>query len=294
MTPETLDALVRKVVSEVIAEYDKSPKAAPTQVSEADEVKEPARGPRHRPLPAPRNAQLIDRIVASTPAKLVTGRTGTRYLTRSYLGLRADHSIALDAVESELPDGWAEAQKWLPLRSSSKDHQAFLLHPETGRRLDTPSRQRLEIDADKDMDVQLIAGDGLSAVALMESGPLLIDALLLQLREKGLRVGRPLCVKFARIGVQDEIGVVTRSKSTLIIVGERPGLGTGDSLSIYTAYGPKLGQDNSEKDCISNVRKVGFTPTEAAKRCAELMVRSFQAGGGGVKLASTGVAAGGS
>jgi len=91
-------------------------------------------------------------------------------------------------------------------------------------------------------------------------------------------------VKFARIGVQDEIGVITAAKSTLIIVGERPGLGTGDSLSIYTAYGPKIGQDNSEKDCISNVRQMGHAPVRAAEICAELFRRTFAAGGGGVKL----------
>ena len=68
------------------------------------------------------------------------------------------------------------------------------------------------------------------------------------------------------------------------MVGGRPGLGTGDSLSIYTAFGPKLGQDNSEKDCISNIRHLGFEPERAASLCAELMTRTFRASGGGVKL----------
>ena len=120
---------------------------------------------------------------------------------------------------------------------------------------------------------------------LMNSfGPGLMKALSAALTAKGFRVGKPLFVKFARIGVQDEIGLLTRAKSTLIVVGERPGLGTGDSLSIYTAYGPKLAQDNAEKDCISNVRAVGFPPERAALKCAELMKRSFAAGGGGVRL----------
>ena len=132
--------------------------------------------------------------------------------------------------------------------------------------------------------MQLIAGDGLSAMALEVNGPALIKALQVALAAKGFKVGKPLFVKFARIGVQDEIGVLTKAKSTIIIVGERPGLGTGDSLSIYTAIGPKLALDNSEKDCISNVRTVGFPPERAAVKCAELMKASFAAGGGGVKL----------
>ena len=84
--------------------------------------------------------------------------------------------------------------------------------------------------------------------------------------------------------MQDEIGVLTQAKSTIILVGERPGLGTGDSLSIYTAFGPKLGQDNAEKNCISNVRDLGIPPLEAARECATLMKRTFAAGGGGLNL----------
>ncbi len=276
MTEDELRALVTQVVREVVGATEEKP-----VVREAEPLR---RGPHHRPLPAPRSAEALEQLKALTPSRIVTGRTGTRYLTKSYLGLRADHAIALDAVESEIEDGWAEQQGWLPLRSRAKDHAEFLLYPDNGRRLDEASRQRCEKDAERGLDVQLIAGDGLSANALRVNGPALLTALHKHLTAAGFRVGKPLFVKFARIGVQDEIGVVTQAKSTLIIVGERPGLGTGDSLSIYTAFGPKLGQDNAEKDCISNVRALGFAPERAAARCASLMKETFAAGGGGVKL----------
>ena len=90
------------------------------------------------------------------------------------------------------------------------------------------------------------------------------------------------------MGVQDEIGVILQARCTVILVGERPGLGTGDSLSIYTAYGPRLGQDNAEKDCISNIRPLGYKPEVAARECAALLRRTFAAGGGGVKLTQSG------
>jgi ethanolamine ammonia-lyase small subunit len=263
--------------------------AVPDAASSDDAEVRPiwSRGPKHRKLPAPRNIALLERVVEATPARVATGRTGTRYLTDSYLGLRADHAIALDAVESEIKAGWPEGQGWLPLRSSAKDHQEFLLHPDSGRKLDAESRAVCEKQADRDVDLQIIAADGLSASALMENGPPLVAALIEGLSASGFRLGRPLFVKFARIGVQDEIGVLTKARATLIIVGERPGLGTGDSLSIYTAYAPRIGQDNSEKDCISNVRALGFAPLQAAARCVELLERTFHAGGGGVKLAQT-------
>lgn len=285
MTDDELTALIKRIVTEVVAEADASAQQ-PASESKGDEAPHPAwsRGPKHKPLPAPRSEAALEKLVAATPSRIVTGRTGTRYLTESYLGLRADHAIAIDAVESQVPDGWAEQQGWVALRTRAKDHQEFLLHPEQGRRLDDASRAKCEQAADKGVDIQLIAGDGLSAVALMENGPPLIKALQRELAAVGFRVGRPLFVKQARIGVQDEIGVITQSKATIILVGERPGLGTGDSLSIYTAFGPKLGQDNSEKDCISNVRELGFAPDRAAAQCARLMKRTFAAGGGGVKL----------
>ena len=276
--------VVREVVKSVEAPRPSSPRGKAVQTPAVDPVQ---RGPRHRPLPPPRSAEDLEALKEATPARIAQGRTGTRYLTDSYLGLRADHAIALDAVESQVPDGWPEAQGWLPLRSRAKDHAEYLLHPDLGRRLDDASRARCEKEADKGVDIQVIAGDGLSAAALLENGPPLVQALVRALPQAGFRVGRPLFVRHARIGVQDDIGVLTGAKATVILVGERPGLGTGDSLSIYTAYAPRLGQDNAEKDCISNVRELGFLPARAAEQCAELMRRTFAAGGGGVRLAQT-------
>lgn len=282
MDEKALTELVRAVVREVVAEAEQ--RAAPQPAAAADDAAPPySRGPRHRPLPPPRSPAALAALKAATPARIVTGRTGTRYLTESYLGLRADHAIALDAVHSELDEAWAQAQGFVALRTRAKDHTEYLLHPDTGRRLDDASAAKVVKEAEQGVDVQLIAGDGLSAVALEEHGPALMAALVKAHTAAGFRVGKPLFVKFARIGVQDEIGVLTRARATVIVVGERPGLGTGDSLSIYTAYGPKLGQDNAEKDCISNVRPLGFAPDKAALKCAELMKQCFARGGGGVK-----------
>jgi ethanolamine ammonia-lyase small subunit len=313
-----LAALVRAVLTEVLAEAEAhaaSPARAASPAHAASPAASPARaaspapgdddtidsnrrvnpglaasatpglrGSRVRPLRPYTHAASIEALVRTTPSRILQGRAGLRYLTETYLGLRADHAIALDAVESELDAAFAEARGWLPLRTRAVDHADFLLMPDHGRRLDDASRRRVEAEADKDVDVHLIAGDGLSAHALELNGPTLVAALQAELGAAGFRVGRPLFVKFARIGVQDEIGVLTRARATVIVVGERPGLGTGDSLSIYTAYGPKLGQDNAEKDCISNVRPAGLSPAVAAKKTATILKKSFAAGGGGVRL----------
>lgn len=276
MNQSELSALVREIVMDVVRELEEG-KQAPTEA-----VRSPAPGRAWSPFRVP---EAVEKLKRSTPARIAAGRAGLRYLTESYLGLRADHAIAIDAVQSEVPEGWAEGLGWLCLHSRAERHQDFLLHPELGRRLDEASREKCEKEASPGVDIQIIAGDGLSAVALMENGPPLVTALTQLLPAAGFRVGKPLFVRFARVGVQDEIGVLTRARSTLILVGERPGLGTGDSLSIYSAYGPRLGQDNSEKDCISNIRALGFGPEQAARKCADLMKQTFAHGGGGVKLA---------
>ncbi|MBI4815334.1 MAG: ethanolamine ammonia-lyase subunit EutC [Deltaproteobacteria bacterium] len=280
---DDLRALIRSVVADVIKEV-----VAESTPEEPEPPPALVRGPKHRQMPPWRSTGAVEQLRGSTPARIATGRTGARYLTESYLGLRADHAIAIDAVESQITETWPGQHGFLALRSRARDHQDFLLHPDHGRRLDDTSRAKCDKEADKGADIQIIAGDGLSAIALMENGPPLIDALQREFAAAGFRVGRPLFVKYSRIGVQDEVGVITQAKATAIIVGERPGLGTGDSLSIYTAFGPKLGQDNSEKDCISNVRTLGFEPNRAAARCAELMKATFAAGGGGVKLVAHG------
>jgi ethanolamine ammonia-lyase small subunit len=100
-----------------------------------------------------------------------------------------------------------------------------------------------------------------------------------------MSVGKPILARLARVGLQDDIGVLLGARATLICLGERPGLGTGDSLSIYLAIGPKLDQDNAEKNCISNIRPQGLSPEAAADLAAELIRRGLELGKGGLALA---------
>lgn len=271
-----LERIVREVISDTLRG---KPAREPELACDADGCRPRA----VKPLPV-RDPQALRDLVEATPARVVQGRTGTRYLTRVYVGIRAEHAIALDAVHSEIPDDFPAKLGCIPLRTRAKDKEEYLLFPDHGRRLDDESRARLEKEASRGVDVQIIAGDGLAPWALLRQGAELLPALESELKGVGLKTGKPLFVKYARIGVQDEIGVLTQAKSTLILVGERPGLGTGDSLSIYTAYAPRLGQDNSEKNCISNVRPLGHPAKDAARMCAELMRKTFDHKGGGLNL----------
>ncbi len=284
MDPKLLEEVVRLVVLELTG--GEKPSRARTAASAEPEA---LCRPRPSPRVAPFSPREIDAIKAATPARVAQGRTGVRFTTDKSINIRAEHAIALDAVNSTIPDGFAASLGCLPLASRATSHQEFLLYPDQGRRLDDASRARLQSEGTHGADIQLIAGDGLSAWAILANGPVLVPALQRTLTAAGFTVGKPLFVSRARVGVQDEIGVLLKAKATVILVGERPGLGTGDSLSIYTAFAPRLGQDNAEKDCISNIRPLGIPPEEAADECAALLRRTFAAGGGGVKLTQSGL-----
>jgi len=279
---DELREAIRAAMAELERESERPVRAVPTAEVCADGVCKPRQRPRV-PVFDPRD---LEAVRSASPARLAQGRTGTRYLTEAYVGLRAEHAIALDAVQSEVSDGFPAQLGCIALKSRCTSREEFLLMPDLGRRLDDASAAKLEKEGTRNVDVQIICGDGLSAWAIEENGPRLLPALKKALEGKGLKVGQPIFVRFARVGIQDDIGVRTGARSTVILVGERPGLGTGDSLSIYAAYGPRLGQDNAEKDCISNIRPLGLPPEEAARECAEIMARSFAAGGGGLKLVS--------
>lgn len=275
-----LEDLVRRVLREELERVgERVPPPAKPEEACADGCV-----PRVVKIPPPRDACELKRIVEQTPARIVQGRTGTRYLTKVYVGLRAEHAIALDAVQSEVPDDYPKKLGAIDLRTQAKDKEDYLLFPDHGRRLDEASRKKLEAEGTRGVDVQIIAADGLAAWAILEQGEQLVPALTTELKAVGLTVGKPIFCRFARIGVQDEIGALTQAKATVILVGERPGLGTGDSLSIYTAFRPRLNQDNSEKNCISNIRPLGLPLAQAAHECAVLMRKTFDLGGGGLKL----------
>ncbi|NUN12994.1 MAG: ethanolamine ammonia-lyase subunit EutC [Myxococcales bacterium] len=235
----------------------------------------------------PRNKPLFDRLLKTTPTRIGTGRAGTRYRTETYLELRADHAIAKDAVYAELPPDLAAKLGCIEVKSRCNNREHYLLYPNDGRRLDDSSRALLAQQGTRSADVQIIVADGLAAPALMLNGPKLLPAFITALQQRGLTVAKPILAHMARVGLQDDIGVLLQSRATAICLGERPGLGTGDSLSIYIAVAPGLDQDNALKNCLSNIRPQGLAPAHAAEMAAELLKRGLILGKSGLVLAQS-------
>jgi ethanolamine ammonia-lyase small subunit len=241
--------------------------------------------PPHRIFPVASNrGRYAEQAAAHTTALVGIGHVGTRYATDVVLQFQAELAVAHEAVAAELEEGWAEAQGLLPLQSRVQNHREFLLRPDRGRRLSQDSLARLRSEATQDIDVQIIVADGLSAVACMGSGMTLLSELERACKANGMSLGSRLCAKYARVWLEDEIGSEVRAKVAIILLGERPGLGTGDGLSAYLVHEPRVGKTDGERNMMSNIHPRGTPPETAALRLAQLARAMLDQGRSGVTL----------
>jgi ethanolamine ammonia-lyase small subunit len=237
---------------------------------------------------APRRSEsrFAREAAAHTTALVGIGHVGTRYATDVVLQFQAELAVAHQAVAAELPPEWAESSGLVPVRSRVSDHREFLLRPDLGRRLDDESVATLADIARRQgpRDVVPILADGLSAVACLGSGLELVGALRTACEARGLTVGAPVGARFARVWLEDEIGQLLGAKVAVIVLGERPGLGTGDGLSAYVVYDPKLGNTDGDRNMISNIHARGTPPAAAADRLAALAAAMIEQKTSGVRL----------
>lgn len=225
---------------------------------------------------------------AATPARIGLGRVGEAVPTAELLRFGWAHASARDAVHAR-PDLAALAQQlaaqgWatLQVKSRAGDRATYLRRPDLGRLLDEDDARRLQ-GASGGCDACLVIGDGLSAQAIeRHAAPLL--AALRPLLPADWRLAPLVIASQARVALADEIGERLGARLSVILIGERPGLSSPDSLGLYLTFDPKRGRSDGERNCISNVRTAGLPPQAAAARLAWLMRESLRRGLSGVAL----------
>lgn len=224
----------------------------------------------HAPL-LPQDPRALEQMKAATPAKVGVGRAGLRYRTETLLQFLADAAVAKAAVESQVPEGWALAQGYLPLQTACSGPEEFLSRPDLGRRLSQDSMTRVERELPREPDVQIVVGDGLSAAAVLENAPEMVRTLTDELVRMGVKVGRTVFVRHCRSKIVDLVGQAVGARVGVILVGERPGLGTGDGMSAYLVWEPRPERTDAEKQAISNVHRRGLPPHEAGLHAARII-----------------------
>ncbi|WP_299805375.1 ethanolamine ammonia-lyase subunit EutC [Tardiphaga sp.] len=237
-------------------------------------------------MAAPRRS--IAELRALTPARVGLGRSGASLTTQALLDFTLDHARARDAVHSSFDVGAiATALSGLGLPTLAVSSQAlaradYLKRPDLGRKLDAESQLLLVQRDATPCDIVLVIGDGLSPAAVNAHVVGLVKALLPKLA--GLRIGPVVIASGARVALGDEIGALMKTRMTVLLIGERPGLSAPHSLGAYITLHPKPGLTDAERNCVSNVQSAGLSYDEAAVKIAWLAGEGLSRGVTGVSL----------
>ena len=244
-----------------------------------------------RQTPTPENPWLALRNL--TPARIALGRTGTSLPTGAQLDFQFAHAQARDAVH--LPFDHAGLREQLDARgresllvhSAASDRHQYLQRPDLGRRLDEASAQRLREHAQTNpggVDLAIVVADGLSALAVHRHTLPFLSRFEEQAAADGWRCAPVVLVEQGRVAVADEVGELLGARMTVMLIGERPGLSSPDSLGLYFTYAPKVGLTDAYRNCISNVRLEGLSYGMAAHRLLYLMREACRRQLSGVNL----------
>ena len=234
--------------------------------------------------------EMVRRVRARTPARLLVGRAGAAYRTNTQLDLREAHAAARDAVRAELnleqTFGTDFIQRWGLFEVCTKAgiKEQYLLRPDLGRLFDDQARALLQGCRSESIDLQIAIGDGLSVSAVATQVPLLLPLLCDGARERGWKIGQTFVIHHCRVGILNEIGDLLKPRVAVLLIGERPGLATAESLSAYMAYRPDVSQTDANRNLISNIHARGLAPQETATRILNLAARMMSTSTSGYLL----------
>lgn len=227
--------------------------------------------------------EIVRKIRARTPARLLVGRAGAAYRTSTQMDLREAHAAARDAVRAEMNletvFGNAFVQRWelFEVRTKARRKDEYLLRPDLGRHFDDDSRAELQNHCSRDNDLQIAIGDGLSVPAVAAQVPSLLPLLCEGARGRCWKIGRTFVIHHCRVGILNEIGELLKPRVAVLLIGERPGLTTAESLSAYMAYRPCDAHTDANRNLISNIHARGLNPREAAARILKFAAQMMKA-----------------
>ena len=225
-----------------------------------------------------------------TPARIALGRVGGSLPTAPMLDFQLAHARARDAVQRPfdhpgMADSLGQAGfAVLQVRSQAVDRHTYLRRPDLGRRLDGPSRATLGSRAGAPVDAVFVIGDGLSSEAVHRHALAVLTLATRALTRAGWSLGPVVLAEQARVALGDEIGQLLQARQVALLIGERPGLSAADSLGIYLTWQPEVGRNDSQRNCVSNVRPDGVGYVAAAHILVYLMREAARRSYTGVQL----------
>jgi len=234
--------------------------------------------------------KIIRTVRLRTPARLLMGRSGGGYRTSTQLELRAAHAAARDAVRTEFDlhqhftDEFIDHFGIFEVQSQAKSKDEYLLRPDLGRQLTAEFRNTIAGRCLTEPDLQIVIGDGLSTTAVAAQVPPLLPLLIDGAAVRGWSVGQTFAVRFCRVGILNSVGDLLKPRIAVLLIGERPGLATAESLSAYMAFEPRTGHTDADRNLISNIHRRGVQTEEAVSRILNLAERMLRLKLSGVQV----------
>lgn len=219
-----------------------------------------------------------------TPARVGIGRAGTRYKTETMLRFRADHASAQDAVFTDVSEEFIKEMDLFSVKTKCSDKDEYLTRPDLGKEFNSKEISIVKEKCKKSPTVQIYVSDGLSSTAIEANIKNVLPALIQGLEGSGIKVGTPFFVKYGRVGAMDVISEELDAEVTCVLIGERPGLITAESMSAYIAYKATVGMEESRRTVLSNIHKGGTPPVEAGAHLADIIKEMLKQKKSGVDL----------
>ncbi len=226
----------------------------------------------------------LEELCERTPARIGIGKAGPRLKTQSWLLLRADHAASKDAVVKEVKDEILEELNLPCFQTLCTDKDEYLTRPDLGAQFDEETIQEIEKLNDSQPEVLIYLSDGLSSTAIEANAKDIFPALLEGLKDYRIHTGIPFFVKYGRVPAMDAIAEKTGAKVTCVLIGERPGLATAESMSAYIAYQATVGMAEARRTVVSNIHKGGIPAVEAGAHIADLIKLMLEKKASGVDL----------
>ena len=281
LTQSQIDAIAEAVLQSLKA--DPSPENTKKMQTTETEGLEDMTSPEVRSVPLLdhiEDREGLERMMARTTARI----GGPRLKTRTMLTLRADHAAARDAVFKDVGQELLDRLGLFTVETQCKSKDEFLTRPDLGRLFPEESLEMIRSKCGRDMDVQVYASDGLSSTAIEANLENILPVIMDGLKAKGLKTGAPFFVKNGRVAAMDQVSEALNATVTCVLIGERPGLATAESMSAYIAYKAVVGMPEARRTVVSNIHSKGIPAVEAGAYIVDVIQKILEAKASGVEL----------
>ena len=219
-----------------------------------------------------------------TPARIGVGHAGARYRTETMLRFQADHAAAQDAVFSDVSEEFLQKAGWKVFQTTCESRTEFLTRPDKGRVFSEDTLRQIRDLIPHGTQVVLYVADGLSSSTVQANSLNILPVIGEGLKAAGLKVSDPFFVRFGRVATEDQIGEATGADVVCVLLGERPGLVTAESMSAYIAYKPTVGMSEARRTVLANIHRGGTPAVEAGAHIVDLILLMLEKKASGTDL----------